>query len=379
MKKNVLKFASLALGLCVATALTSCHSGEDYEAAETQTVEIPVIKANSLQIFTSVPASVAVGTAPAVNSTADAPAEFTSVAETGTIIITPDDLSKYEKKTINYNMNGKELVVLNVELVGKVVAVSQTAAESGTSEVNNDGANADDSGVSASFDFGANNTTNTDGSVTGDYSISVITPESTIDGDEVKAGNTYKESPLALDCKPDGAQFGANPLKVNLTIKDSKGYNLKFKNGTEELTPTWSDNDKLSVEIPHFSVWDAILDLACAKMTPSTKTYTETVDAQLGQVAFEDVLYGYETAETSVIANKILKKLFGTPVKKVKKTAKWSAVEGEATVTLTQAVKDYEFNAGKTIKVTVYGKVESKVVVETSSEEIINKHGGGSN
>jgi len=379
MKKNVLKFASLALGLCVATALTSCHSGEDYEAAETQPVVIPVISGNSLQIFTSAPASVKVGTAAAVNSTADAPAEFTSVAETGTITITPADATKYDAKTINYNMNGKELVVLNVELVAKVVSVSQTAAESGTTEVNNDGANADESGVGVSFDFGANNTTNTDASVTDNYSISVYTPESTIDGDAVAAGKNYSESPLALECKPDGANFGANPLKVNLTIKDSQGYNLKFKNGTEVLTPTWSDSDKLSVEIPHFSVWEAILDLACANMKVSEKVYTQTVDAQLGQVAFEEVLFGYETAETSVIANKILKKLFGTPVKKVKKTAKWNSVDGEATVTLTQTVKDYEFNAGKTIKVTVYGKVVTKVVVETSDEEVINKHGGGTN
>ena len=362
MKKNVLKFASLALGLCVATALTSCHSGEDYEAAETQPVVIPVISGNSLQIFTSAPASVKVGTAAAVNSTADAPAEFTSVAETGTITITPADATKYDAKTINYNMNGKELVVLNVELVAKVVSVSQTAAESGTTEVNNDGANADESGVGVSFDFGANNTTNTDASVTDNYSISVYTPESTIDGDAVAAGKNYSESPLALECKPDGAN-----------------YNLKFKNGTEVLTPTWSDSDKLSVEIPHFSVWEAILDLACANMKVSEKVYTQTVDAQLGQVAFEEVLFGYETAETSVIANKILKKLFGTPVKKVKKTAKWNSVDGEATVTLTQTVKDYEFNAGKTIKVTIYGKVVTKVVVETSDEEVINKHGGGTN
>ena len=66
-------------------------------------------------------------------------------------------------------------------------------------------------------------------------------------------------------------------------------------------------------------------------------------------------------------------------MKKVKKTAKWNSVDGEATVTLTQTVKDYEFNAGKTIKVTVYGKVVTKVVVETSDEEVINKHGGGTN
>jgi hypothetical protein len=376
MKKNVLKLASFAVGLCVAAMLTSCHNGEDY-TPETKNVVIPVVKANSLQIFTSAPASVKVGAATA-NSTKDAAAEFTSVPETGTIVITPSD-SKYETKTINYNMKNRELVVLDVELVAKVVAVSQTAAESGTTEVNNDGANADETGVSASLDFGANNTTNTDASVTGDYSISVFTPEAGTDGDAVVAGKTYSEIPLALDCKPDGAQFGTSPVKVNLTIKDSKGFNLKFKNGSDVVTPTWADNDKLSVEIPHFSVWDAILDLSCSKIEVSENVYTTKVDAKVGTATIDNILFGYDTEETNAIALKVLKKLFGTAKKTIKKTVKWNSVEGEATVKATQEVKNYTFDSGKTIKVTVYGRITTSVEVVTSDPEVIKTHGGGSN
>ena len=72
--------------------------------------------------------------------------------------------------------------------------------------------------------------------------------------------------------------------------------------------------------------------------------------------------------------------MFGTPKKQITKTVKWNAVEGTATVKISQAVNIYEFSSGeKTVKVTVYGKVTTKVSIETAQPQEVKTHGGGSN
>ena len=49
MKKNVLKIALFAFGLCAATTLTSCHNGEDVDI-----VEVAQLEARTLQVHTNV-------------------------------------------------------------------------------------------------------------------------------------------------------------------------------------------------------------------------------------------------------------------------------------------------------------------------------------
>jgi molybdopterin-binding protein len=90
--------------------------------------------------------------------------------------------------------------------------------------------------------------------------------------------------------------------------------------------------------------------------------------------------FGYDTDVTSVIATRLLKKMFGTPKKQITKHVKWNAVEGEATITASQVVKTYTFNSKvKTVKVAVYGKVTTGVSIETAQPQEVKTHGGGSN
>lgn len=373
MKKNVLKLASFAVGLCVATALTSCHSGEAYEAEETTVVNnVTQLEARTLSVHTNVAATVTVGT----ETKTGQDVEFANPAAAGTINITA---TGRQAKTINYNFKDGAVLYFDVELESAGKTFSQADVETNGATVTNGTDNAgDNDGVEASFALNGSNNTGT----TGDYSITVFTPaDGGTAGEDVAKGQSYAETPMAIDCKPDGAQFDT-PIKVTLNIPGSDGYDVKVKSGAEEANIA-KDGDKITADIPHFSVWDVILNIACADLTTETKNYDDVkVDANTGSANVK-VDYGYETdAETakSAIAKKLLKKMFGTAKREITKKVSWNAVEGTATVKASQTVKTYKFTSGsKTITVTVYGKVTTSVSIETSKPEEVKTHGGGSN
>ena len=58
MKKNVLKLASFAAGLCVAMTLTSCHNGEDYQEQTTVVNNVVQLESRTLIVRTNVAATV---------------------------------------------------------------------------------------------------------------------------------------------------------------------------------------------------------------------------------------------------------------------------------------------------------------------------------
>ena len=376
MKKNVLKIALFAFGLCSATALTSCHNGEDVDI-----VEVAQLEARTLQVHTNVAATVVVNgeskTTTALIGGTGFEASFANPAATGTITVSA---SGRQGKTVSYDFKDGALLYYDLMLESAGVGVPQATAEAapaGTVNNSTGSDNATETGVDASIDF--NGATNTNSSATGDYSITVFDPSTaSTNAEDLAQGQTYDETPLAISCTPSGATF-SNPIKVSLDIPGSADFAVKVVNGDEEATVNQT-GDVVVADIPHFSVWNIVLSVTLESIdTQVNKIVDTTVDAKSGKYGFKfDYGYSCDQASNSTLIKNLLKAMFGSKKKKVNKNITWTPTEGSATVTVNQEVKTYKFVSGnKAIYVTTYGKITSSVVVNPAEET--PTHGGGSN
>ena len=376
MKKNVLKIALFAFGLCSATALTSCHNGEDVDI-----VEVAQLEARTLQIHTNVAATVVVNgeskTTTALIGGTGFEASFANPAATGTITVSA---SGRQGKTVSYDFKDGAMLYYDLMLESAGVGVPQATAEAapaGTVNNSTGSDNATETGVDASIDF--NGATNTNSSATGDYSITVFDPSTaSTNAEDLAQGQTYLEAPLAISCTPSGATF-SNPIKVSLDIPGSADFAVKVVNGDEEATVNQT-GDVVVADIPHFSVWNVVLSVTLESIdTQVNKIVDTTVDAKSGKYGFKfDYGYSCDQASNSTLIKNLLKAMFGSKKKKVNKNITWTPTEGSATVTVNQEVKTYQFVSGnKAIYVTTYGKITSSVVVNPAEET--TTHGGGSN
>jgi hypothetical protein len=376
MKKNVLKIALFAFGLCSATALTSCHNGEDVDI-----VEVAQLEARTLQVHTNVAATVVVNgeskTTTALIGGTGFEASFANPAATGTITVSA---SGRQGKTVSYDFKDGAMLYYDLMLESAGVGVPQATAEAapaGTVNNSTGSDNATETGVDASIDF--NGATNTNSSATGDYSITVFDPSTaSTNAEDLAQGQTYLEAPLAISCTPSGATF-SNPIKVSLDIPGSADFAVKVVNGDEEATVNQT-GDVVVADIPHFSVWNIVLNVTLESIdTQVNKIVDTTVDAKSGKYGFKfDYGYSCDQATNSTLIKNLLKAMFGSKQKKVNKNITWTPTEGSATVTVNQEVKTYKFVSGnKAIYVTTYGKITSSVVVNPAEET--PTHGGGSN
>ena len=376
MKKNVLKIALFAFGLCSATALTSCHNGEDVDI-----VEVAQLEARTLQVHTNVAATVVVNgeskTTTALIGGTGFEASFANPAATGTITVSA---SGRQGKTVSYDFKDGALLYYDLMLESAGVGVPQATAEAapaGTVNNSTGSDNATETGVDASIDF--NGATNTNSSATGDYSITVFDPSTaSTNAEDLAQGQTYEETPLAISCTPSGATF-SNPIKVSLDIPGSADFAVKVVNGDEEATVNQT-GDVVVADIPHFSVWNVVLSVTLESIdTQVNKIVDTTVDAKSGKYGFKfDYGYSCDQASNSTLIKNLLKAMFGSKKKKVNKNITWTPTEGSATVTVNQEVKTYKFVSGnKVFYVTTYGKITSSVVVNPAEET--TTHGGGSN
>ena len=372
MKKNVLKIALFAFGLCSATALTSCHNGEDVDI-----VEVAQLEARTLQIHTNVAATVNVNgeskTTTALIGGTGFEASFANPAATGTITVSA---SGRQGKTVSYDFKDGAMLYYDLMLEAAGTVYSQAAVETGGATVSNGTANQDDNdGVEASFALNGE----TNNGTTGDYSITVYDPAAaSTNAEDLAQGQTYEEAPLAIDCKPDGANF-SNPIKVKLNIPGSGEFAIKVKSGDEEAAITQT-GDLVEANIPHFSIWEIVLNVKLESIdTQVNKIVDTTVDAKSGKYGFKfDYGYSCDQASNSTLIKNLLKTIFGSKKKKVNKNITWTPTEGSATVTVNQEVKTYKFVSGnKVFYVTTYGKITSSVVVNPAEET--TTHGGGSN
>lgn len=376
MKKNVLKIALFAFGLCSATALTSCHNGEDVDI-----VEVAQLEARTLQIHTNVAATVNVNgeskTTTALIGGTGFEASFANPAATGTITVSA---SGRQGKTVSYDFKDGAMLYYDLMLESAGVGVPQATAEAapaGTVNNSTGSDNATETGVDASIDF--NGATNTNSSATGDYSITVFDPSTaSTNAEDLAQGQTYLEAPLAISCTPSGATF-SNPIKVSLDIPGSADFAVKVVNGDEEATVNQT-GDVVVADIPHFSIWNIVLNVKLESIdTQVNKIVDTTVNAKSGKYGFKfDYGYSCDQASNSTLIKNLLKAMFGSKKKKVNKNITWTSTEGSATVTVNQEVKTYKFVSGnKVFYVTTYGKITSSVVVNPAEET--PTHGGGSN
>lgn len=382
MKNLLTKSLALVFGLGVAATFTACHNGEDAQptvvtnASVQETDENGNVVGRTLVITANKTATFTLGseTKSGTNVT------FTNAPVKGTVSATAGSTTK----KVKFNFGDAKDLAYDVIFESEGTAVTQAAAQAGTTTVSNKGANADETGVTAEMDF-SGGVVNGDATVTGDYSVTVVTPtetETAAEELENKTGQTgaIQEPVLSLDCKPTGADFSAKPVKVKVNVPNSADYELACANSeTDEAAASFvQEGDNMTIELSHFSVWDIILKATVTKVDKSTIETTVSGDANQGYLTYS-INYGFDTNNTDAIVAKYLKKVFGINKRVISKRAKFNKVDGTATLKVTQQVKVYTIKSGdKTFTATVYGKADLNLSIETNTPEEVETHDGGS-
>ena len=387
MKNLLTKSLALVFGLGVAATFTACHNGEDAQPTVVTNVSVQETDENgnvvgrTLVITANKTATFTLGseTKSGTNVT------FTNAPVKGTVSATAGSTTK----KVKFNFGDAKDLAYDVIFESEGTAVTQAAAQAGTTTVSNQGANADETGVTAEMDF-SGGVTNADATVTGDYSVTVVTPteaETSAEELESKKGQTdaIQEPVLSLDCKPDGAKFTAKPVKVKVYVPNSADYELACVNSENDDDAADSfvqKGDSLTIELSHFSLWDIILKATVVNVEKKTIANTFTGSSKDGSLAYT-MNYGFDSDNSDAIVAKYLKKVFGINKREIRKRVTFSKVDGTAILNVTQQVKVYTIESGrgdhkKTFTATVYGKADLNLSVETNTPEEVKTHDGGS-
>ena len=375
-------FRNLAFCALVAGTFTACHKGDstDPEALVDVTVDKVVFTTtNTLVVRSNVEATFTF----AGQTKTGTEATFETTRRSGDLKVTATGKRDVEMTVSFAKTDYQEF---EVTLVTMGVAVPAATAEAtGAADVTNGSTNAaENDDVTASFNVAGN----TNDGTTGDYSVTVFTPEDVeTNTDNITNNTTANEPVLALDCQPDGAVF-RNPITMTVDIPGSEGFDISCVNAdkkTEKVNAVEVSGQptKRQFVLDHFSIWDIVLN-ATATMTKSTQTITAEGDAGNGSLTYK-FDYGFETESASnTLISKYLKKLFGITKKNSSKSIKFDAVQGgTAKLTATQEVKTYTFssnNGTQTFKATVYGKVTVNNLSITAPAPVaptIKTHSGG--
>ena len=291
-------------------------------------------------------------------------ATFETTADAGTLKATAAGKRGVEMKVSFANTDYQELEVTLVTPGNAYVAATVESALAGSSEgeVSNGAANAaDNDGVTASFNVAGN----TNDGTTGDYSVTVFTPENVeTNTDAITTNSTANEPVLALDCQPDGAMFRV-PIAMEVRIPDSNGFSLRCESAADpsDVLTIAEDWGRMNISFNHFSVWNIVLEAIAASVTKTTQAISAEGDASTGSLEYK-FDYGFEStyAASFTLVTKYLKKLFGVAKKVASQTIEFEPVEGGiAKLTATQDVNTYTFVSGsRSFSATVYGKVDVK-------------------
>ena len=305
-------------------------------------------------------------------------ATFETTAKTGNLKVTATGMRPVEMKVSFAKTDYLEFEVALVSM-GNAVPAAVAEATTGAADVTNGADNAaDNDGVEVCFNVAGNANDGT----TGDYSVTVFTPEYVETNTDVISTNTEANEPvLALDCQPDGAKF-RTPITMTVNIPGSEGFNVACVNAENksDVAIAVANGNQHQFTLDHFSIWDIVLN-ATGSMTKSTQTITAEGDAGTGSLRYE-FDYGFETQTTSTLVSKYLKKVFGITKKKSSKSIRFDAVQGgTAKLTATQEVKTYTFKSNnQTFTATVYGKVTVNNLSITAPAPVaptIKTHSGG--
>jgi hypothetical protein len=422
MKKFFKCAALVACGISVATSFTSCRLSDN--PSETTTVVIDNVDtevSRELTLSSNVPATFV------LNETTKTGTEvtFTDVPSSGVLKVSAEGR---EDKYVSFEFTGDNVLSLKVNLEAMSTnTLSQAEVKAAISDgkivvLTNEGPNAEDTGIDASILFGDG--FNLNASVSGDYSISIVTTapdtgvieqaiknsgvEVTEVGSENASDNVadYPEAkqpevvfaPFAVECEPAGAEF-SNPINIVFDAPESDGLDLSVvfddgKGKTEDIPFVVSkDGEQIIFDVNHFSGYNINLK---AKLVKATTRYEnlnpESVDLLNGRVTYtrtvgynvQDVKKNnkaWSTWKSSKMLTQWLTDCLGATKYSYTTNFRFKPVSGATVgISLRQKICDYYFRSGTaTFKVTKYGAVVRKLKMEVPSSAADEVHSGGSN
>ncbi len=374
MKINI-KFASVALVLGMAAAMTSCHRNNAIDIEQKANVQL--IQNNTLQVkFTSAVSGATVTYAGQTATKSGNTYTFNNAAASGTVVVTLP-AGYVAISPIDVTFGDRKIVVIELTPVQKSTnAVSQAAADA-NNDVTNDNKNQKDFSVKATLNLNGSNATYTSSD---SYRITVyVQPQEPVE--EVKENTEYPVSAYSVDCDPDGTKFSGDGAHLDLDIEGVgevglAGIDFRHVDGTKANNLAVA-GDVLSADLPHFSTWNVILNATCTAIE-TNKIILKTGNLTPGnQTVNFDQYFGFTNVDKLTgILSMWTRLIFGATAAKVP-TSGTLNMERAGTYTIYQNVSIMTFKAGnKVFRVKVYGDISTEIVY---TEEPVATHVGGSN
>ena len=373
MKKIAKNFFVLAVGALVAVSMTSCHS--KHEAAPA-----PAVKVTSVDIATTTPKTLIVTVSEnlplgatlkyngaTATSVSGKVYTFENVADGKNVVLTGGSVID---QNVKVDFAGKTLVAidLTVKTLNAGVTISGGSAAS-TSDTYLDAQS--NVTIPAALTPALNN-----------KKLALTLYSKATPLQKVVEGKTYAPASLSLDCKPEGATF--NPaVEVVTDLPGAENTDVFVQNaaGTEKPECTFSGT-KLTAKMPHFSVWDIIMNVKVAKVTASTEDLsTGSLISGRNKISYAEKA-GFETRETGIIKTTI-SSLFGSELKSSNKSIEYD-MTGTGTYRVYQDVQVVEMQSGqRTFSFKLYGAIHMDVTSDPAQTEptkpVVPTHSGGSN
>lgn len=376
MKTNI-KFASVALVLGMAAAMTSCHRNSAVEIEQKANVEL--VQENTLQVkFTSSVSGGATVTYAGQTATKSGNTyTFNNAAATGKINVTlPSDYVKINP--IDVNFGDRKIIIVELTPVKQsTLTVTQNDVDNNNADVTNDTKNQTDFSVKANFNLNGSKASYTSNDP---YRITVfVQPQEPVE--EVKENTEYPAPAYSVDCEPSGTTFDGDGAHIELTIDGIddiglSGIDFKHTDGSSAKNVAVNGN-VLSADLPHFSVWNVLVKAVCTGIE-SNKIILDRGNLNPGTHTIKFAQnFGFSNVDkvTGILATYI-RLIFGATASKVP-TSGTLKMERAGAYTVYQEVYTMTFKAGnKTFRVNVYGDISTEVVY---TEEPVATHVGGSN
>ena len=374
MKKIAKNFFVLAVGALVAVSMTSCHS--KHEAAPA-----PAVKVTSVDIATTTPKTLIVTVSEnlplgatlkyngaTATSVSGKVYTFENVADGKNVVLTGGSVID---QNVKVDFAGKTLVAIDLTV---------KTLNAGVTIVGGSDASASDTYLSAQSNVTIPAAALTPALINQKLALTLYSKATPLQ--KVVEGKTYAPASLSLDCKPDGATF--NPaVEVVTDLPGAENTDVFVQNaaGTEKPECTFSGT-KLTAKMPHFSVWDIIMNVKVAKVTASTEDLsTGSLISGRNKISYAEKA-GFETRETGIIKTTI-SSLFGSELKSSNKSIEYD-MTGTGTYRVYQDVQVVEMQSGqRTFSFKLYGAIHMDVTSDPAQTEptkpVVPTHSGGSN
>ena len=373
MKKIAKNFFVLAVGALVAVSMTSCHS--KHEAAPA-----PAVKVTSVDIATTTPKTLIVTVSEnlplgatlkyngaTATSVSGKVYTFENVADGKNVVLTGGSVID---QNVKVDFAGKTLVAidLTVRTLNAGVTISGGSDASTSDTYLSAQSNVT---IPAALTYALNSK---------QLALTLYSKAAPLQ--KVVEGKTYAPASLSLDCKPEGATF--NPaVEVVTDLPGAENTDVFVQNaaGTEKPEGTFSGT-KLTAKMPHFSVWDIIMNVKVTKVTASTEDLsTGSLISGRNKISYAEKA-GFETRETGIIKTTI-SSLFGSELKSSNKSIEYD-MTGTGTYRVYQDVQVVEMQSGqRTFSFKLYGAIHMDVTSDPAQTEptkpVVPTHSGGSN